>query len=98
MIVEGRLDTARLSFATRSAGQGELVLLLHGITAGAAVWDPVLSELARGYRVVAVDQRGHGRSDKPERGYGPDDYVADVGALLDALGPACAVVGHSLGA
>lgn len=98
MIIEGRLETARGTFATRSAGEGELVLLLHGITAGAAVWDPVLAELARNFCVVAVDQRGHGRSSKPESGYEAGEYVADVGALLDALGPARAVVGHSLGA
>jgi len=96
-IVEGRLVTDRITFATRSAGEGELVLLLHGITAGAVVWDPVLEDLARDFRVVAVDQRGHGRSDKPDSGYGAEEYVADVGALLDALGPARAVVGHSLG-
>jgi len=97
-IVEGRLETDRITFATRSAGEGELVLLLHGITAGAVVWDPVLEDLARDFRVVSVDQRGHGRSDKPDSGYGAEEYVADVGALLDALGPARAVVGHSLGA
>ncbi|NLF03714.1 MAG: alpha/beta fold hydrolase [Actinomycetales bacterium] len=97
-ITAGHLATDRLTFATRSAGQGELLLLLHGITAGAVVWDPVLTALARHFRVVAVDQRGHGGTDAPAHGYGAEEYVADVGALLDVLGPARAVVGHSLGA
>ena len=97
-ITAGRVATDRLTFATRSAGHGELLLLLHGITAGAVVWDPVVTGLARHFRVVAVDQRGHGGTGGPETGYGPQDYVDDVGALLDVLGPARAVVGHSLGA
>lgn len=98
MVVAGTLRTHRLRFAVRRAGEGDLLLFLHGITAGAAVWDPVLEHLGGRYRCVAVDQRGHGRSDRPGRGYGAEDYVADVGAVLDALGPARAVVGHSLGA
>jgi pimeloyl-ACP methyl ester carboxylesterase len=50
------------------------------------------------WRVVAVDQRGHGESDKPEQGYAIDDLAADVPTLLDALGlPRAVVVGHSMG-
>ncbi|WP_225753079.1 alpha/beta fold hydrolase [Actinotalea sp. Marseille-Q4924] len=91
------LSTGRLSFHARRAGEGELLLFLHGITAGAAVWDPVLEDLGREYRCVAIDQRGHGRSGKPDTGYRAEDYVDDVAAVLDVLGPARAVVGHSLG-
>lgn len=98
VIEESVLRTPRLSLHVRSAGAGELLVFLHGITAGAAVWDPVVEDLARDFRCVAVDQRGHGRSDKPRTGYGAEDYVADVAAVLDVLGPARAVVGHSLGA
>ena len=97
-VTASTLRTPRLTFGVRSAGQGELVLFLHGITAGAVVWDPVLEDLGRDFRCVAIDQRGHGLSDKPASGYGAADYVADVAAVLDALGPARAVVGHSLGA
>src|SRR5690554_154803 len=92
-----RLETSRLGLSARVAGEGELVLLLHGITAGAVVWDPVIADLSRDHRVVAIDQRGHGKSEHPASGYTPDDYVADVAALLDVLGPVRAVVGHSLG-
>lgn len=97
MISVERLETSRIGLSARVAGEGELVLLLHGITAGAIVWDPVIVDLARDHRVVAIDQRGHGDSDHPETGYTADDYVADVAAVLEVLGPACAVVGHSLG-
>jgi 2-(acetamidomethylene)succinate hydrolase len=98
VITESVVRTPGLTLHARSAGTGELVLLLHGITAGAVVWDPVVEVLARDHRCVAIDQRGHGRSDKPAVGYAAADYVADVAAVLDALGPARAVVGHSLGA
>jgi 2-(acetamidomethylene)succinate hydrolase len=97
VITVERLQTSRIGFNARVAGEGELVLLLHGITAGAVVWDPVITDLAQDHRVVAIDQRGHGDSDHPEHGYTPADYVADVAAVLDLLGPAAAVVGHSLG-
>jgi pimeloyl-ACP methyl ester carboxylesterase len=50
------------------------------------------------WRVVAVDQRGHGQADKPEHGYAIDDLAGDVPALLDALAIHRAVlVGHSMG-
>jgi len=50
-------------------------------------------------RCIAVDQRGHGLSDKPETGYGAKDLAADVVALIKALGAGPAfIVGHSLGA
>lgn len=97
MISVERLQTSRIGLNARVAGEGPLVLLLHGITAGAVVWDPVIAELSRDYRVVAIDQRGHGASEHPPSGYDADDYVADVAAVLDLLGPARAVVGHSLG-
>ena len=97
MISVERLKTGRISLNARVAGEGELVLLLHGITAGAIVWDPVIVDLASDHRVVAIDQRGHGESDHPHTGYTADDYLADIAAVLDLLGPAKAVVGHSMG-
>jgi 2-(acetamidomethylene)succinate hydrolase len=100
MPLEERLvDIGRISLNTRGAGAGPLVVLLHGITANAAVWDPIMAGLQHQFRVVAVDQRGHGKSDKPESGYAAEDYSRDLLALIETLqcGPAI-VVGHSLGA
>jgi 2-(acetamidomethylene)succinate hydrolase len=97
MISVERLETSCIGLSARVTGDGPLVLLLHGITAGAIVWDPIMHELAADYRVVAIDQRGHGASEHPKTGYSAEDYVADVAAVLDLLGPARAVVGHSLG-
>jgi len=78
---------------------GPLVLLTHGITAQAHVWDPIAARLAARYRVLSLDQRGHGESLRPPSGYSLADHVADLAAVLDALGGERAVVvGHSLGA
>ena len=94
-----RLPAGNITLNVREAGQGPLVVFLHGITANAAVWDPVLLELQDAFHVVAVDQRGHGLSDKPAGGYGGEAYAQDVLGLVGALGEAPAiVVGHSLGA
>lgn len=62
-------------------------VLVHGLASNARTWDGVgryLSE--QGYYAVAVDQRGHGRSDKPESGYGFDEVAADLRELIEALG------------
>ena len=76
------------------------LLLVHGLGATARVWDLVAPLLARERRVVAVDQRGHGLSDKPDSGYDMATLVADNLAAADALGlgERFAVAGHSWGA
>lgn len=82
------------------AGAGPPAILLHGITSNGRCWDPVADGLAHRFRVIGLDQRGHGQSGKPAgASYGRDDYAGDVAALIEALdaGPAL-VVGHSLGA
>lgn len=77
------------------------VLLLHGITSHAYVWLPVMADLAKaGYRTIAIDQRGHGRSEKPQSAssYSGDGYVSDVKAIREVFGRGSfVVVGHSLG-
>jgi 2-(acetamidomethylene)succinate hydrolase len=83
-----------------AAGAGRPVICLHGITANAYVWLPVMERLAADFRVVAIDQRGHGRSDRPaDAAYAARDFAADVVALIAALGGEPAIlIGHSLGA
>jgi 2-(acetamidomethylene)succinate hydrolase len=97
---EHLLDTGRITLNVREAGDGPLAVFMHGITANGAVWEPVLERLAGSFRVVSLDQRGHGRSDKPAEGYTGADFAADLLAVIETLGggaPALAV-GHSLGA
>ncbi len=84
-------------------GEGEPVLLIHGLGASVHIqWGApgVIQALAKDYRVIAYDNRGHGRSGKPhdpER-YGADT-VEDAVRLLDHLGiPKAHIVGYSMGA
>lgn len=81
------------------AGSGPLVLLLHGFPQFWWAWRHQLVDLAEaGYRVVAVDLRGFGASDKPPRGYDGFTLAADVAGLIRALGERNAVVvGHDWG-
>ena len=80
-------------------GGGPLVVLLHGFPEFWWSWRHQLPALAeRGYRVVAVDLRGYGGSDKPPRGYDPFTLARDVAGVVKALGERRAVlVGHGWG-
>ena len=93
-----RIDTGRITLNVREAGSGPLMLFFHGITANSAVFEPLMARFSDRFTTIAVDQRGHGLSDKPDSGYEADDYAEDIAALIRALdrGPAI-LVGHSLG-
>ena len=86
-------------FHVVEAGAGPLVLLLHGFPEFWWTWRHQLAPLAdAGYRVVAVDLRGYGGSDKPPRGYDGYTLAGDVAALIRSLGERDAtVVGHDWG-
>jgi pimeloyl-ACP methyl ester carboxylesterase len=81
------------------AGEGPLVLLLHGFPQFWWAWRTQLPALAAaGFRAVAPDLRGYGASDKPPRGYDLPALSSDVAALVRALGEQDAVVvGHDWG-
>jgi len=75
------------------------ILCVHGITANCRCWDVLADVLAPGYRVMAMDLRGRGRSDRPAKGYSLENHLRDMNGLMDDLGIDRAVVmGHSLGA
>lgn len=82
----------------QAAGEGPLLLLLHGITSTSDAWREVMPALAERYTVVAPDLLGHGRSAKPRGDYSLGAYAAGVRDLLAVLGfERGTVVGHSLG-
>lgn len=82
------------------AGDGPLVLLLHGFPETAHSWRHQIPALAARFRVVAPDLRGYGLSDKPRpvAAYDLRELVADVRGLVESLGAASArLVGHDWG-
>lgn len=81
-----------------AAGEGRPLVLVHGITESRRTWDPLIAPLiAAGYRVIAVDLRGHGASSMVPP-YDLATMAADLGAVLEAEQVEDALlVGHSLG-
>src|SRR5437868_1130550 len=80
-------------------GTGRPVVFSHGWPLSADAWDPQMLFLAeKGYRVIAHDRRGHGRSSQPWNGNEMDTYADDLAALMEALDVRGAtLVGHSTG-
>jgi len=84
--------------AYRTAGDGPVVLLVHGIAGSSATWSRVIPELAEHHTVVAPDLLGHGESAKPRGDYSLGAYASGIRDLMAVLGHERAtIVGHSLG-
>lgn len=80
-------------------GGSPAILALHGLASNARWWDLVAKHLTPEHRLVSVDQRGHGRSDKPESGYDFETVAQDLRCVVEKLGLGKVVVaGHSWGA
>ena len=89
--------SVRLAHREWPGGDPPLVLL-HGLASNKMIWSQVAARLSPRFRVVALDQRGHGQSDKPDDGYDFDTIVADSRTTLAGLGVERPVlVGHSWG-
>ncbi|MDB5947454.1 MAG: hydrolase, alpha/beta fold family [Ramlibacter sp.] len=67
------------------AGQGRPIIFFHSTPATAQFYRPQLAHLAARYRVIAVDLRGHGDSDKPAGPYKMSEFLADYVAIFEAL-------------
>jgi pimeloyl-ACP methyl ester carboxylesterase len=92
------VDTGDLRQHVVTGGDGPPLLLVHGWPQTWYAWRLVMPELARGFSVVAPDQRGCGLSGKPADGYDTGTLAADLAALMDALGhQRFAVAGHDTG-
>lgn len=81
-------------------GEGPAILLSHGFCATARMWDAQVDLLARNFKVIRWDLRGHGRTDSPNDPsvYGQKQSIEDMAAILDATGAQKAMLGgHSLG-
>ena len=79
-------------------GSGQPIVLLHGLASTCHIWDMVAPILAQDHAVIAVDQRGHGESDKPNDGYDIESVTKDAIGIIDKLGIEKPLeVGHSWG-
>lgn len=95
------LDARGVRIRYVERGAGTPVVLVHGFTGSIErswIDTGVLPELARGYRVIALDLRGHGKSDAPHEPAAYEHIATDVIALMDHLGVERGhIVGYSLG-
>jgi pimeloyl-ACP methyl ester carboxylesterase len=90
------IDGDRIAY--RAAGEGPVLLLIHGLAGSAVTWRHVMPALTERFRVVAPDLLGQGQSDKPRGEYSMGAHANTLRDLLDALGHERAtVVGQSLG-
>ena len=81
------------------AGQGPLLVLLHGWPQTSHCWRHLIGPLGAAYTVVAPDLRGYGRTDKPRGGFDKRAMARDVRGLMRALGfETATVIGHDRGA
>ena len=88
----------RLHYAAQGEASGLPVLLLHGFTDSWRSFETTLPHMPAAFRAIALSQRGHGDSERPETGYRARDFADDLAAFLDVLGIERAlIVGHSMG-
>ena len=104
--VEGWLNTSQLRMHYLDWGtptqvpreQVTGVVALHGLASSCHWYDLVMPYLTDSFHCVALDQRGHGKTDQPTTGYGWDSVAKDVVEALDQLGlQRAALLGHSWG-
>ncbi|HLX87739.1 MAG TPA: alpha/beta hydrolase [Acidimicrobiales bacterium] len=90
------VDGERIYF--ESIGEGDPVVLCHGLGGNHAAWWRVVPGLIGHHRVITWDQRGFGNSTRRTGRYGPEVAVGDLGALLDHLGLSTVqLIGQSMG-
>ena len=94
-----RVDVGGFELRVRELGQGSRTFLcLHGLVDSLEIWNRLAPALAERGRVVAIDQRAHGKSDSPPGPYRREDLADDAIRVLDLLGVESAIlVGHSMG-
>jgi pimeloyl-ACP methyl ester carboxylesterase len=87
-----------LTLSALEGGGGQPLVMIPGWSQSAAEWRANAEALAKGRRVIALDMRGHGESDKPNHGYRISRLAIDLAEALDALGlTSVDLMGHSMG-
>ena len=97
-MIKAKGDGVQINLATWPGNAGP-ILCVHGITANCRCWDVLAEALIPDYRVIAMDLRGRGQSEKPPTGYSLDYHLRDINCLLNDLQlERVVIMGHSLGA
>jgi len=98
-ITVGHENSTPIKLYYEDHGRGQPVVLIHGYPLNGRSWEKQQRALiGAGYRVIAYDRRGFGRSSQPTTGYDYDTFAADLRVVLDVLGLSDAVlVGFSMG-
>ena len=94
------LSVNNINLYYEETGEGETMVFLHGYTGSSQDWANQIPSVSKKYRALAMDSRGHGRSEAPteEEDYSVKIFSEDVYALLLKLGiEKCCLVGHSMG-
>jgi pimeloyl-ACP methyl ester carboxylesterase len=87
-----------MSYVESGPADGPALILVHGFSDSSFSYSRVLPLIDKRFRIFAIDQRGHGDSDRPNDGYTMKDFAADVIAFMDAKGiQKATIVGHSMG-
>ncbi|MGM7681466.1 alpha/beta fold hydrolase [Cytobacillus sp. Hm23] len=97
-MLKKRFISGNLTLSYEDVGQGEPIVLLHGFCGSLAYWERIMPKLAKQYRVIAPDLRGHGGSTYQTDDYTIEDMAEDIKLLLEALNiNKVSMFGHSLG-
>ena len=87
-----------VSLHSLEAGSGDILLFIPGWSQTARLFEILLKDLAIDYKVIALDMRGHGESERPEHGYRPSRFAADIHEFIeDRKLNNITLIGHSMG-
>ena len=96
-LVEIGKDNLNFNYQTWGS-KGNTILLLHGLASNLHIWDLVAPELLSHNKLIAVDQRGHGKTDKPDFGYDFQTITDDIVEIIKHLNlDNPIIIGHSWG-
>jgi 3-oxoadipate enol-lactonase len=79
-------DSGDIKIFYEDKGKGNPIIFLHGFTLNHRMWQNQIDYFSNRYRVIAIDARGHGKSDAPESGYAREDRIRDILGLAEYLG------------
>jgi pimeloyl-ACP methyl ester carboxylesterase len=99
-VSHGYADSAGVKIHYASLGQGDPIIMIHGFPDFWYTWRDQMAALSANYQVIAIDQRGYNKSDKPKGmdSYALDLLVSDVAAVINSIGKDKAIIcGHDWG-